>query len=383
MGAAQVLDDRLAFRSVVGQRGQQRAFGQLPGCHARRGIHRRATTVTEGDGAGLVQQQDVHVPRRFHRTTGLGDHVQAHQTIHTGDTDGRQQAADGGRNQGDQQRHQEHQRQAAVGEVSERLQGDDHQQEDQGQADQQNIERHFVRGFLALGAFDQGDHAVQGRLTGVGGNLHQQPVGHQPRVAGDGRTVATGLANHGGRFTGNRRFVDCRDAFDHLAVTGDHLPGFDAHHIALAQTRGRHDLEGAIAGFAPGAQAFATGLEAVGTGLAAAFGQGFGKVGEQHGEPQPQGNLRGDEGRYGRIGNEAQHGGQDRRQFDHQHHRRTLQLPRVELDEGLHQRRAPEGRDRGFCLFRRLDNGGFCCGHIHHQLLSSLTQKQPCSNVQR
>ncbi|MCY1403944.1 hypothetical protein D9M71_191400 [compost metagenome] len=354
MSATQVLDDRPAFSGVVGQRRQQRAFGQFPGCHAWRGIHRRATTVTEGDGAGLVQQQDVHVPRRLHRTTGLGDHVQAHQTIHAGDTDGRQQAADGGRNQGDQQRHQEHQRQAAVGEVSERLQGDDHQQEDQGQADQQDVERHFVRGFLAFGAFDQGDHAVQGRLARVGGDPHQQPVGHQPCIAGNGRAVAAGLTNHRCRLTGNRRFVDRCDTFEHFAVTGDHLPGFDTHHITFAQAGGRHYLKGAIAGFAPGAQAFATGLEAVGTGLATTFGQGFGEVGEQHGEPQPHGNLRGDEGRYGRIGNEAQHGGQDRGQFDHQHHRRTLQLPWVELDEGLHQRRAPQGRDRGFRGFGQL-----------------------------
>ena len=356
MQAAQVLDDGLAFGRVIGQRGEQRALGQFLGAHARRGIHRRATTVTEGDGAGLVQQQDVHVPRRFHGATGLGDHVQAHQAVHPGDTDGRQQTANGGRNQRDQQRHQEHQRQAAVGEVGERLQGHDHQQEDQRQADQQDVQRHFVRGFLAFGAFDQRDHAVQGRLAGVGGDAHQQPVGDQSGVAGDGRAVAAGLTNHRRGFTGNRRFVDRRDAFDHLAVTGDHFPGFDAHHIALAQAGGRHHLKGAVAGFAAGAQAFAAGLEAVGAGLAATFGQGFGEVGEQHGEPQPQGDLRGDEGRHGRVGNEAQHGGQDRGQFDHQHHRRTLQLPWVELDEGLHQRRTPQGRDRGFRLFRRLDD---------------------------
>ncbi|MNL10623.1 hypothetical protein D3C87_1314300 [compost metagenome] len=326
----------------------------------------------------------MHVPRRFHRTTGFGDHVQAHQAIHPGDTDGRQQTADGGRNQRDQQRHKEHQRQAAIGEVGEWLQGHHDQQEDQGQADQQDIERHFVRSFLPFGAFDQSNHAVQRRLAGIGGDLHQQPVRHQPCVAGNGRTVATGLANHRRRFTGNRRFVDRRDAFDHLTVTGDHLPRFDAHHIAFAQVGGGHHLKAAVAGFAPGAEAFAAGLEAVGAGLATTFGQGFGEVGKQHGEPQPHRDLRGDESRHRRVGNEAQHGGQDRRQFDHQHHRSTLQLPWVELDEGLHQRRTPQGRDRGFRLFQRLGEDRFCYGHIHHLLLRREPAQKPmlkCSAI--
>ncbi|MNG00782.1 hypothetical protein D3C84_837310 [compost metagenome] len=102
MNAAQVLDDGLAFRGVIGQRSEQRTLGQLLGAHTRCGIHRGATTVTESDGAGLVQQQHVHVPRRFHGAPGLGDHVQAHQTVHAGDTNGREQTADGGRNQRDQ-----------------------------------------------------------------------------------------------------------------------------------------------------------------------------------------------------------------------------------------------------------------------------------------
>ncbi|MNL09031.1 hypothetical protein D3C87_1297780 [compost metagenome] len=86
LGSTQVLDDGLAFCRVISQRSKQRTLGQFPGSDARRGIDRGATTVTEGDGAGLVQQQDVHVPRRFHGAAGFGDHVQAHQAIHPGDT---------------------------------------------------------------------------------------------------------------------------------------------------------------------------------------------------------------------------------------------------------------------------------------------------------
>ncbi|MOA25780.1 hypothetical protein D3C78_1465270 [compost metagenome] len=76
--AAQVLDNRLALGRVIGQRGEQRPFGQLLGADTRRCVNSAATTVTEGDGAGLVQHQHMHVTRGFHRTTGFGDDVQAH-----------------------------------------------------------------------------------------------------------------------------------------------------------------------------------------------------------------------------------------------------------------------------------------------------------------
>ncbi len=62
--------------------------------------------VAEGDRAGLVEQQRVDVAGRFHRAARHGEHVEAHQPVHAGDADGRQQRADGGRDQRDEQRHQ-------------------------------------------------------------------------------------------------------------------------------------------------------------------------------------------------------------------------------------------------------------------------------------
>nr|BFE90305.1 hypothetical protein GCM10020185_08410 [Pseudomonas brassicacearum subsp. brassicacearum] len=147
--------------------------------------------------------------------------------------------------------------------------------------------------FLAFGAFDQGDHAVQCGLAGIAGDTYQQPVGDQPRIAGDGRAIAAGLADDRRRFAGDRSLVDRGDAFDHFTVAGDHVAGLDAHHITFAQTGGGDDFKTA-GGLATCVEAFATGLEAVGPSLAAAFGQRFGEVGEQHGEPQPQRDLRGD-----------------------------------------------------------------------------------------
>ena len=57
--------------------------------------------VAEGDRARLVQQQGVHVARRLHRAPAHGQHVELHQAVHSGDADGREQAADGGGNQAD------------------------------------------------------------------------------------------------------------------------------------------------------------------------------------------------------------------------------------------------------------------------------------------
>ena len=52
-----------------------------------------------------------------------------------------------------------------------------------------------------------------------------EPVGEQPRAAGDGRAVAAGLADHRRRLAGDRRLVDRADALDDLAVGGDDLAG--------------------------------------------------------------------------------------------------------------------------------------------------------------
>ena len=55
--------------------------------------------IAERDGSGLVEQQRVDVAGRFDRAAGHCEHVEAHQPIHAGDADGRQQRADGGRDQ--------------------------------------------------------------------------------------------------------------------------------------------------------------------------------------------------------------------------------------------------------------------------------------------
>ena len=69
-----------------------------------------------------------------------------------------------------------------------------------------------------------------------------EPVGQHARAAGDAAAVAAAFADHRGTFAGDRAFVDRGDAFDHFAVAGDHVAGFDQHDVVLAQRGGRHEL---------------------------------------------------------------------------------------------------------------------------------------------
>ena len=67
-------------------------------------LHRLA--VAQGDRAGLIQQQHIHIPGGFDRPPRERNHVALDQAIHPGNADGREQPADGGGDQAHQQRHQ-------------------------------------------------------------------------------------------------------------------------------------------------------------------------------------------------------------------------------------------------------------------------------------
>ena len=97
-------DDRAALRRFVGEAGQLRGIGQRIGGDARQRDEVGGLPVAQRDGAGLVEQQRVHVAGGLHRTARHGQHVALHQPVHAGDADGRQQRADRRRDQADQQR---------------------------------------------------------------------------------------------------------------------------------------------------------------------------------------------------------------------------------------------------------------------------------------
>ena len=208
-------------------------------------MKRRRLAIAERDGSGLVEQQRVHVAGGLDGATRHRQHVVLNQPVHAGNADGRQQAADGCRNQADQQRdqHEHGLRRARID--RERLQGHDGQQEDDGQAGQQNVQRDLVGRLLPLGAFHQGDHAIQEGLAGIRRHLDFDLVGEHARAAGDRGAIAARLANDGRRLAGDGRLVHRSDAFDDLAIRRVRIlrpkPGPDRRHAAssweLARSR--------------------------------------------------------------------------------------------------------------------------------------------------
>ena len=260
------------------------------------GRNSRRLAVAERDRAGLVEQQRIDVARRLDRAAGHGEHVEAHQAVHAGDADGREQRADRGRDQRHEQRDEHDDRDGAAGIGGEARDRRRRQHEDQRHAGEQDVERDLVRRLLALGALDQRDHAVEEGRAGRRGDAHADPVGQHLRAAGDGRAVAAGFADDRGGFAGDRRFVDRGDAFDHLAVGRDDVAGLDEHDVADLQAGAGHQLEvgAVVAGEQLGLRLGARPAQRIRLRLAAPFGDGFGEIGEQHGEPEPEDDLEGE-----------------------------------------------------------------------------------------
>ena len=330
-------DDRAALGGLIGQRSELGGVGQALRLDAGRGDEGRGHAVAERDGAGLVEQQHVHVAGRFDGPAAGGHDVAADEPVNAADADGAEQAADGGGDQADQQRDQHGHGEDHAGVDAERLQGHADQQEDERQRRQQNRQRDFVRGLLAPGALDHGDHAVQEGVAFLLGDANDDAVADDPRAAGDGAAVAAALADDRRGFAGDGRFVHAGDAFDHIAVGRDDVAGLANDQVAFLQL-GRGHLF-----FAPVAEAAGDGVlarlaQAVGLGFAAAFGDRFGEIGEQDGEPQPEGQLR-DEAALGRRAGEDARRGQHRADHGDEHDRVLDHQPRIELLE-----RVPDGR---------------------------------------
>ncbi len=95
-----------AFRRFIGQRCQLRGIGQFLEFDSVRRDKFRCLTISEGDGAGLVQEQHIHVTRGFGCSAAHGKHVLLHQPVDARDADGAQESTDGGGDEAHQQSHQ-------------------------------------------------------------------------------------------------------------------------------------------------------------------------------------------------------------------------------------------------------------------------------------
>ncbi len=291
-------DDAAAFGSFVGEAGKLGGVGQFGGVHTIDGKELDSLPIAQRDGAGLIEQQGIDVACSFDGFAAHGEHVVLHDAIHARDADGGKQAADGGRDQADQQRdeHRNTGRRTGSGcrdRISrERREGDHGEQEDERQARDHDVERDLVGRLLTLRAFHQRDHAVEKSFAGIRGDLDLDVIREHFGAAGDGAAIAAGFADDRRAFAGDDGFVHAGDAFDDVAIAGDDVVRFAEHDVAFAQGRGRSQFDFAVAVGEFLGLRFGLGLaQAIGLGFAAAFRHGFGEVGEQHGEPEPQADL--------------------------------------------------------------------------------------------
>ena len=95
------LDDGFPFRGFIGERGQQAGLHKHLFINARSRMELGSLTITDSDCTGLVQQQRINVTGSLNGFTRLCNHIGTQGTIHTGNTDGRKQTADGCRYQAD------------------------------------------------------------------------------------------------------------------------------------------------------------------------------------------------------------------------------------------------------------------------------------------
>ena len=276
-------DDRAPLGGLVGERGHLRRLGQLGLGDARHRDELGRLAIAEGDRPGLVEEEDVAVAGGLDRATGEGEHVAAHEPVHAGDPDRREQRPDRGRDQRDEEGDQGRLGELGPGEQGEGAQRDDDDDEDQGEGGEQDAEGDLVRGLAALGALDQGDHPVEEGLARLLGDLDHDPVGEDLGAAGDGAAVAAGLADHRRRLAGDRRLVDRGDALDHGAVAGDRLPRHDHDDVAAHQLGG--GLLAAVAHLRRGVGAHRP--QACRLGAAASLCQRLRHVCEDDRQPEP------------------------------------------------------------------------------------------------
>src|SRR5271163_2240037 len=156
-------DDRASLGGLVVEARQQDRLRQLLFRHTRDRDELVGHAVAESDRPRLVEQQRIDVARRLDGAAGRGNDVEADEAVHAGYADRREQAADRGRDQTDEQRDQHRHRKHGSGIAGERPERGADDEEDERQAGQQDRKRQFVRRLLPFGALDERDHAVDER----------------------------------------------------------------------------------------------------------------------------------------------------------------------------------------------------------------------------
>ena len=88
-------DDGAAFGGFVGEGSELGGVGKLKFGDTGRGEKGGRLTVTECDGAGLVEEKDIDIAGGFNGASGHGEDVGLQHAVHAGDADGGEERADG------------------------------------------------------------------------------------------------------------------------------------------------------------------------------------------------------------------------------------------------------------------------------------------------
>ncbi len=153
-----------------------------------------------------------------------GQHVALHQAVHAGDADGRQQRADGGGDQRDQQGDEHGDRDLGCPRRSPSAAGWRPRPGTRRSGPAMRMLRAISFGVLRRSVPSTRAIMRSRKLcAGLLGDAHDDPVGEHARAAGDGAAVAARLADDRGRLAGDRRLVDRGDALDDVAVARDQV----------------------------------------------------------------------------------------------------------------------------------------------------------------
>ena len=210
---------------------------------------------------------------------------------------------------------------------------DDGKKKKKRKAGEEDVECDLVGRFLALGAFDQPDHAIEERLTGIRCDADFDFVGEHARSPGDSGAVTAGFANDRSGFTRNGRFVDGSNTLDDFAVAGNHFPSADENDVARLQFgAGNSFFRAGIA--EPASERFGAGFaQRFRLGFAPTFGHRFCKVGEENREPKPDRDLQAETEASGVRGNAMKEidSGNEGSDLNNEHHRILVEDARVEF----------------------------------------------------
>ncbi len=191
------VEDALALGRLVGHRRQRRPAAPPRGaatppsgtnCVARR-LPIVIVPVLSSSSVSMSPATSTALPL-------LAMMLAMQRPVHARDADGRQQGADGRRDQAHQQGDQVGMSERQVEVAGHRVERGGDDQEDEREGGQDDRQGDLVGRLLADRPFDQGDHAVEEALAGLGGDLDDDPVGEHAGAAGDARAVAAGLADH-------------------------------------------------------------------------------------------------------------------------------------------------------------------------------------------